>query len=101
MGLEKLPSQKNSSMDTDQITVDFSFYLISATKSLNSLQSNLFRDLIHMDVQINNTDEATKKLRTHISSSNRALVVLHDVDHIDQLDALFSPIKDSIHRERD
>lgn len=67
--------------------------------SLHSLESNLLKDLIHADLQINSTDEGTEKLRTHLSSSHHALIVLDHVDHIDQLDALFSPVKDTIHTE--
>jgi len=35
--------------------------------------------------------------KRHISFSNQALIVLDNVDHINQLDALFSPLKDTIH----
>jgi hypothetical protein len=61
----------------------------AASGSLHSLQSNLLKDLTHWSVQINSTDEGTEKLKRHLpSSSHRALIVLDDVDHIDQLDVL-------------
>eukprot|EP00253_Pinus_taeda_P035099 PITA_35099 len=69
----------------------------AAKSSLSSLQTQLLKDLAHLqDEQIRNTDEGIEKLRKHLSSSPRSLIVLDDVDHIDQLDALFSPVKDTL-----
>eukprot|EP00253_Pinus_taeda_P032131 PITA_32131 len=69
----------------------------AAKNSLSSLQTKLLKDLTYLkDVQISNTDEGIEKLRKHLSSHPRSLIVLDDVDHIDQLDALFSPVKDTI-----
>jgi Cdc6-like AAA superfamily ATPase len=78
----------------EKITVVLVFYLMSEkTLSLKSLQSTLLEDLTQLSEQINNTDEGIEKLRKHLSSSH-ALIILDDVDHIDQLDALLSPAKD-------
>eukprot|EP00253_Pinus_taeda_P007810 PITA_07810 len=69
----------------------------AAKNSLTSLQTKLLKDLTYLkDVQISNTDEGIEELRKHLSSHPRSLIVLDDVDHIDQLDALFSPVKDTI-----
>eukprot|EP00253_Pinus_taeda_P030869 PITA_30869 len=68
----------------------------AAKSSLSSLQAALLQDLAHLNQQISNTDEGIEKLREHLSSCPPCLIVLDDVDHIDQLDALFSPVKDTI-----
>lgn len=52
----------------------------AAKSSLNYLQSILLKDLA--------------ELKKHLSFSEEAFIVIDDVDHIDQLDALFSPVKD-------
>lgn len=62
-------------------------------RSLNSLQAKLIKDLVQTDVQIHSVDEGIVKLRTYLSSSHHALVVLDDVDNLDHLYA-FLPIKD-------
>eukprot|EP00253_Pinus_taeda_P023125 PITA_23125 len=61
--------------------------------SLDTLQRQLIKDLNQLDRQINNTDEGISLLKRHLSASN-ALMVVDDVDHIDQLEALISPAKD-------
>jgi adenylate kinase family enzyme len=67
----------------------------ASSGSLNSLQSRLLEDLAQLKgVQINNTDEGIEKLRKHLCSSQKALIILDDVDHIDQLEALISSAKD-------
>lgn len=50
-----------------------------------------------MNVQINCTEQGIGKLKRHLSSFHKAFMVLDDVDHIDQLDVLFSPVKHNIH----
>lgn len=71
----------------------------AAKNSLKSLQSTLLKDLVLLNerqMNINNTDDGISKLQKHLSSSHTALVVLDDVDNIDQLDALFSPLQKKI-----
>eukprot|EP00253_Pinus_taeda_P034590 PITA_34590 len=69
----------------------------AAKSSLSSLQTKLLKGLAHLtDVQISNTDEGIEELRKHLSSSPQSLIVLDDVDHIDQPDALFSPVIDTM-----
>eukprot|EP00253_Pinus_taeda_P034611 PITA_34611 len=70
---------------------------IAAKCSLNLLQSTLLKDLAQSDVQISSTDEGIEKLKRHLSPSHRALIVFDDVDHVSQLDALFLPIKHTVH----
>jgi len=67
--------------------------------SLHSLQSILLKDLTLTNVSINRVDEGKEKLKRHLASltSQKVFMVLDDVDHIDQLDALLSPVKDTIH----
>jgi len=75
------------------------------SKSLPYLQSILLKDLIASNVQINSVDEGIEMIKEHLSSSLQkrhlssslqVLIVLDDVDNIKQLDALFSPFKDTI-----
>nr|ABR18194.1 unknown [Picea sitchensis] len=75
----------------------FCFLFDVRSKSLHSLQSSILHDLIQNNVQINGVDEGKEKLKMHLSSSHKALIVLDDVDQSDQLDALLFPIKDVIH----
>jgi Cdc6-like AAA superfamily ATPase len=67
-----------------------------AKSALNSLQTTLLNDLVHLNEQIN-ANKGIEKLKHHLSSSIPSLIVLDDVDHIDQSDALFLPVKDTIH----
>jgi GTPase SAR1 family protein len=68
----------------------------AASRSLNSLQSTLVKDLTESNVQINSTDEGIEELRRRVSSCHaHALIILDDVDHIDQLDVLLFPVKDA------
>eukprot|EP00253_Pinus_taeda_P008147 PITA_08147 len=63
--------------------------------SLDTLQRQLIKDLNQLDLQINNTDEGISLLKRHLLvSASNALMVVDDVDHIDQLEALISPAKD-------
>jgi hypothetical protein len=76
----------------------YSFLLFDVTSTyLHSLESILLKDLTLTNVSINRVDEEKEEMKIHISSFPHALVVLEDVDHIDQLDALLSPVKDTIH----
>nr|ACN40032.1 unknown [Picea sitchensis] len=64
------------------------------SSNLHSLQSRLLKELNQSSAQINDIDEGIEKLKTY---SERALIVLDDVDDISQLDALFASLKDTIH----
>lgn len=65
--------------------------------SLISLQSTLVNKLSQSNVQIHSTAEGNGELRKRVSSCHAsALVILDDVDHIRQLDALVFPIKDAL-----
>eukprot|EP00253_Pinus_taeda_P001240 PITA_01240 len=67
------------------------------SRSLHDLQRILLKDLTPSNVHINNIDEGIVALKIHLSFFHRVLIVLDDVDNIDQMEALFSPIKDTIH----
>lgn len=69
----------------------------AANNTLHFLQATLLKDLAQWIEQITTADEGIEKLKKSLSSSRRSLVVLDDVDHIDQLDALYAPLKDTIH----
>eukprot|EP00253_Pinus_taeda_P013203 PITA_13203 len=60
---------------------------------LTTLQSYLLKDLVQLDRQIRSTDEGKEKLQTYLPSSD-CLIILDDVDHIQQLEALLLPAKD-------
>eukprot|EP00253_Pinus_taeda_P018174 PITA_18174 len=74
----------------------FCFLFDVRSKPLQSLQTNLLKDLIQSDVPINSVEEGIEKLRMHFSARVPSLIVLDDVDHADQLDALLSPVKDDL-----
>jgi hypothetical protein len=57
---------------------------------------SLLKDLTQSDVQINGVEEGKAKLKSHLPS-HQVFIVLDDVDHSDQLDALLFPVKDVIH----
>eukprot|EP00253_Pinus_taeda_P015666 PITA_15666 len=63
------------------------------SKSLPSVQSRLLKDLIQSDAQINSVAEGIEMLKT---VSQRCLIILDDIDHIDQMDALCAPVIDTI-----
>eukprot|EP00253_Pinus_taeda_P030631 PITA_30631 len=63
------------------------------SKSLPSVQSSLLKDLIQSDAQINSVAEGIERLKT---VSQRCLIILDDIDHIDQMDALCAPVIDTI-----
>lgn len=68
-----------------------------ARNSLESVQSMLLKDLIHWDAQISSTDSGIEMLRSKLKSSH-AFIVLDDVDHVQQVDALLLPVKDVLHQ---
>eukprot|EP01018_Ginkgo_biloba_P031642 Gb_03865 [translate_table: standard] len=59
----------------------------SAKNALQSLQCQLLRELVLIDRVINNTSEGKGMLREYLRS-RRVLIVIDDIDHTDQLDAL-------------
>jgi hypothetical protein len=70
----------------------------AAKGSLNSLQRKLLESLTGSDKQINNVDEGKGILRKGLSSSSHILVILDDVDHVNQVDALL-PDQTVIHSD--
>eukprot|EP00253_Pinus_taeda_P019593 PITA_19593 len=71
--------------------------------SLPSLQSSLLRDLFQCNAQINSLAEGigeinsvADKIKKGKRVRERALIILDDIDHIDQLDALCAPVIDTI-----
>lgn len=60
------------------------------------MQSTVLKELALWNEQINNAQQDIGELKRHLSLSDEAFIVLDDVDHIEQLDALFSPVKDEI-----
>eukprot|EP00253_Pinus_taeda_P025787 PITA_25787 len=64
-------------------------------KSLTTLQSDLIKDLTQLNVQIRSTDEGKGNLKRNLSSK-QALIILDNVDHSSQLDALLLPAKDAL-----
>eukprot|EP00253_Pinus_taeda_P012754 PITA_12754 len=67
------------------------------SRSLPSLQSIIIKDLTQTNIEINSVDEGIEELKRHLSFSPKVFLILDDVDHIDQLDALFLPVKETIH----
>lgn len=68
-----------------------SFLFDIRDKPLNSLQSDLLKDLTPLNDQIRSTDEGKQKLRRYLSCK-KALIILGD--HAEQLDTLLLPTKD-------
>eukprot|EP00253_Pinus_taeda_P031003 PITA_31003 len=64
------------------------------SKSLPFLQSILFNNLMQLNEQIKSVSEGIERLKT---VSQRSLIILEDIDHIDQMDALCASIRDTIH----
>jgi Leucine-rich repeat (LRR) protein len=62
-------------------------------KSLESSQSMLLKDLAQLNEQVYSTDEGIEKLRRYLKSS-QCLIIIDDVDHVRQLNALLLPAKD-------
>jgi len=62
------------------------------TKGVNYLQSMLIRDLTNRDIRIESRDEGIGILKKRLLSCH-ALIVLDDIDHVSQLEALL-PIRD-------
>eukprot|EP00253_Pinus_taeda_P001391 PITA_01391 len=66
-----------------------------ARNSLPSLQRNLLVGLTLVDQDIESVDEGREILKRYLSSSH-ALLILDDIDHVDQLDAIL-PAIDALH----
>eukprot|EP00253_Pinus_taeda_P034138 PITA_34138 len=67
------------------------------SRNLPSLQSSLLMELINLNAQINSVAEGKGMLKEKLKrDSQRSLIILDDIDHIDQLDALCAPVKDTI-----
>jgi len=64
--------------------------------SLTTLQSDLLKDLSQSNVQIRSIAEGKAMLRRDLSSK-RALIILDNADHAQQLEALLLPAKDVLH----
>eukprot|EP00253_Pinus_taeda_P014484 PITA_14484 len=64
--------------------------------SLNFMQSILLKELAQFHGQIRSPDEGKVKIRRYLQSC-QALVIVDDVDHVKQLDALLLPAKDVLH----
>lgn len=62
---------------------------------LPSLQSEIYKDLTGGDKVMHNVDEGIATLKDRLSCL-QSLIVLDDVDDVEQLGALFSPLKDVI-----
>eukprot|EP00253_Pinus_taeda_P001167 PITA_01167 len=58
-----------------------------AKSSLHAVQSKLLKGLTQSDLPVDNIYEGIEMLRRHLASS-QALLILDDIDHVDQLDAL-------------
>eukprot|EP00253_Pinus_taeda_P001684 PITA_01684 len=68
------------------------------SKNLPFLQSSLLMELINLNAQINSVAEGKGMLKEKLKKySQRSLIILDDIDHIDQLDALCAPVIDTIH----
>lgn len=70
----------------------FLFDIRDKAKALTTLQSDLLKHLTQSNVQIGSTDEGKEKLGRYLPSSD-CLIILDDVDHIQQLEALLLPAK--------
>eukprot|EP00253_Pinus_taeda_P003480 PITA_03480 len=64
-------------------------------KPLISLQSQLLKDLAQWNGQINSIDEGIEMLSRYLAAS-KAIIILDDVDHIQQMNALLAPAKDAL-----
>eukprot|EP00253_Pinus_taeda_P016207 PITA_16207 len=69
----------------------------SRTRSLHNLQSKLIQELKHKDIKIESRDQGIGELKKHLISC-KALIILDDIDHMDQMDALL-PMKDILSPE--
>lgn len=76
-----------------------SSFLFDVRESTHAkLQSKLIKDLCNMDVKIESRDEGIEMLQWHLSSCH-ALIILDDIDHYSQLEALLLPIRDILSRD--
>lgn len=55
--------------------------------SLHAMQSKLLKGLTQLDLPVDNIYEGIEMLKRHLSSS-QVLLILDDIDHVDQLNAL-------------
>jgi len=69
----------------------------NARISLHSLQSKLLKGLSHSDRQIDDIHQGTEMLRQFLPSS-QILLILDDIDHGDQVDALL-PDRNVLHKD--
>jgi hypothetical protein len=58
-----------------------------AKSSLHAVQSKLLKGLTQLDLPVDNIYEGIEMLKRHLSTSH-VLLILDDIDHVDQLDAL-------------
>lgn len=65
---------------------------------LIDLQEKLVKDLISLDLKIENINDGRVKLSHHLQDC-KVLIVLDDVDKVEQLDALLLPVKTVLHPE--
>ena len=69
----------------------------AAKSSLESLQSKFLKDLMHLDLHIGSSHQGIEMISKHFPSS-QVLLVLDDVDHVDQVNALLPlKVKDFLH----
>jgi leucine-rich repeat protein SHOC2 len=78
-------NRKNSDYSRSCFLFDVRDYARKGT--LNLVQRNLLKCLTGSDHPVDSVAEGIARLRTHLSSAN-ALVIIDDVDHENQLDAL-------------
>jgi Leucine-rich repeat (LRR) protein len=81
--------------DYDRSCFLFEVREAAARSSLTSLQSKLYKDLTGQEQAIDNIDEGIGMFRYRVSRC-RALIILDDVDSVEQLRALYSPLKDVV-----
>lgn len=79
--------------DYDRSSFLFDVREAAARSSLTSLQSKLYKDLTGQDQVMSSTDEGISRLRYHVPRS-QALIIVDDVDSVEQLRVLFSPMRD-------
>eukprot|EP00253_Pinus_taeda_P007627 PITA_07627 len=67
----------------------------AARESLESLQKLILKGLAQAHVEIDSTDDGIEKLKSYLKSSH-AFLILDDVDHLQQVEALLLPVKDAL-----
>jgi len=86
-------NRRRSDYDRSCFLFDVRETAARSRSSLTSLQSKLFEDLTGRDRVMNSIAEGITMLRYHVPLS-QALIILDDVDSVEQLEGLFSPVKD-------